>query len=118
MALQPDTDADLRRSAKQLRTLGARLLLAGGILFAIGLLLMLAGDGVLDILGILVAAVATPPSVGGVGVADLEPLRARRRRAPAARLDQGGDLARVGDHRVVAREQLGVVPAVGAHARA
>ena len=68
MALQPDTDAGLRRSAKQLRTLGARLLLAGGILFAIGLLLMLAGDGVLDFLGILVAAVATPPSVGGLAL--------------------------------------------------
>ena len=51
MALQPDTDAGLGRSVKQLRTLGARLLLAGGILFAIGLLLMRAGDGVLDILG-------------------------------------------------------------------
>ena len=68
MALPPDTDADLRRSAKQLRTLGARLLLAGGILFAIGLLLMLAGDGVLEFLGILVAAVATPPSVGGLAL--------------------------------------------------
>ena len=34
MALQPDTDAGLGRSVKQLRTLGARLLLAGGILFA------------------------------------------------------------------------------------
>ena len=58
MALQPDTDAGLGRSVKQLRTLGARLLLAGGILFAIGLLLMLAGDGVLDFLGILVAGLA------------------------------------------------------------
>jgi hypothetical protein len=68
MALQPDTDAGLGRSVKQLRTLGARLLLAGGILFAIGLLLMLAGDGVLDFLGILFAAVATPPSVCGLAL--------------------------------------------------
>ena len=43
-------------------------MLAGGILFAIGLLLMLAGDGVLDFLGILFAAVATPPSVGGLAL--------------------------------------------------
>ncbi len=35
---------------------------------SLGLLLMLAGDGVLDILGILVAAVATPPSAGGVAL--------------------------------------------------
>ena len=68
MAPQPDTDAGLGRSVKQLRTLGARLLLAGGILFAIGLLLMLAGDDVLDFLGILVAAVATPPSVCGLAL--------------------------------------------------
>jgi len=68
MAPQPDTDAGLGRSVKQLRTLGARLLLAGGILFAIGLLLMLAGDGVLDFLGILFAAVATPPSVCGLAL--------------------------------------------------
>jgi len=68
MAPQPDTDAGLGRSVKQLRTLGARLLLAGGILFGIGLLLMLAGDGVLDFLGILFAAVATPPSVCGLAL--------------------------------------------------
>ncbi len=68
MTLQPDTDAGLGRSVKQLRTLGARLLLAGGILFAIGLLLMLVSDGIGDFVGILFAAVATPPSVGGLAL--------------------------------------------------
>ena len=37
---------------------------------------------------------------------------------PNCLTDVLNDIARVGDHRVVAREQLGVVPAVGAHARA
>jgi hypothetical protein len=68
VALQPDTDQGLRRSAKQLRTLGARLLLAGGILFAVGLLLMLVSDGFGDFVGVLFAALATPPSVGGVAL--------------------------------------------------
>ena len=68
MGLQPDTDQGLRRSAKQLRTLGARVLLAGGVLFAIGLLLMLATDGFGDFLGILFAALSTPPTLGGLGL--------------------------------------------------
>ncbi len=68
MTPQPDSDEGLRRSAKQLRTLGARLLLAGGILFALGLLLMLVSDGIGDFVGILFAAVATPPSVGGLAL--------------------------------------------------
>ena len=68
MTPQPDSDEGLRRSAKQVRTLGARLLLAGGILFALGLLLMLVSDGIGDFVGILFAAVATPPSVGGLAL--------------------------------------------------
>ena len=68
MTPQPDSDEGLRRSAKQLRTLGARLLLAGGILFALGLLLALVRDGIGDFVGILFAAVATPPSVGGLAL--------------------------------------------------
>ena len=51
-----------------MRTIGARLLLAGGILFAIGLLLMLATDGIGDVLGVLFAALATPPTVGGLAL--------------------------------------------------
>ena len=68
MSLQPDTDRGLRRSAQGLRTLGARLLLAGGVLFAIGLLLMLATSGFGDFVGILFSALATPPTVGGLAL--------------------------------------------------
>jgi len=68
MSLQPDTDRGLRRSAGQLRTIGTRLLLGGGVLFAIGLVLMLATDGFGDFAGILLAALATPPSLGGLAL--------------------------------------------------
>jgi hypothetical protein len=68
MSLQPDTDRGLRRSAGQLRTIGARLLLAGGVVFAIGLVLMLATDGFGDFAGILLAALSTPPTLGGAAL--------------------------------------------------
>src|SRR3954463_13115528 len=57
MGSQPSTDRGLDETAGRQNTTGWRLLLAGGILFAIGLVLMLVGSDVVDYFG-----VAWPPS--------------------------------------------------------
>jgi hypothetical protein len=65
---QPDSDRELRRTGgRQLET-GSRLLLAGGVLFAVGLVLMLIADGAGDFLGVALAALATPPTLAGVAM--------------------------------------------------
>ena len=68
MSLQPDTDQGLARTAGSQRTTGSRLLLAGGVLFALGLVLMLAGDGFADFIGVLLSALAAPPTLAGVAL--------------------------------------------------
>jgi hypothetical protein len=66
--VEPDTDRGLRHTAgRQLET-GSRLLLAGGVLFAVGLVLMLATDGFGDFLGVALSALATPPTLAGLAL--------------------------------------------------
>jgi hypothetical protein len=68
MPLQPSSDRRLAQTAGNQNTTGARLLLLGGVLFAIGLVLMLAGSGIVDFFGVLLAALATPPTLAGIGM--------------------------------------------------
>jgi hypothetical protein len=66
--LQPDTDAALERTGSRQRTAGARFLLVGGVLFAIGLVLMLATSDFGDFVGIALAALATPFTLVGAAL--------------------------------------------------
>ena len=68
MPFQPSSDRGLARTARDQTTTGARLLLLGGVLFAIGLVLMLVGSGIVDFFGVLFAALATPPTLGGAAL--------------------------------------------------
>ena len=68
MPLQPDTDAALDRTGSKQRTAGARFLLVGGVLFAVGLVLMLLTDGFGDFLGIALSALASPFTLVGLAL--------------------------------------------------
>jgi hypothetical protein len=68
MSFQPSTDRGLARTAERQNTTGWRLLLAGGILFAIGLVLMLIGSGGVDYAGVVLAALSTPVTLGGLAL--------------------------------------------------
>ena len=68
MATQPDTDPRLARTAGSQRRTGSRLLLAGGVLFAVGLGLMLVGDGAADFAGVALAALSTPLTLAGLAL--------------------------------------------------
>jgi hypothetical protein len=68
MSLQPDTDRRLRRTSGEQLTLGSRLLLVAGVMFAVGLLFMIATSGFGDFVGVALATLATPLTLGGVGL--------------------------------------------------
>lgn len=69
MPTQASTDRDLKRAGARQREKGARLLLLGGVLLGIGLLLMSLGDSNLgDYAGVLLAALAAPITLGGLGL--------------------------------------------------
>jgi hypothetical protein len=68
MSMQPMTDRQLRETADRQNTTGSRLLLLGGVLFAIGLVLMLVGKDTVDFVGIAFAALAAPPTVAGLAL--------------------------------------------------
>ena len=55
------------RDAKMLQT-GSRLLLLGGVLAAIGIVLMLALDGTAAGIGIAIASLACVPTLAGLGM--------------------------------------------------
>jgi hypothetical protein len=68
MSVQPTTDHALAETSSSQRTTGARILLLGGVLFAIGLVLMLVGDDVVDFVGVVFAALSTPPTLAGIAM--------------------------------------------------
>jgi len=68
MATQPTTDRQLADTAGGQSTTGWRLLLLGGVLFAIGLVLMLIGDEGWNFAGVVFAALATPPTLAGLAL--------------------------------------------------
>jgi hypothetical protein len=68
MSTQPTTDRQLDQTAGRQSTTGWRLLLLGGVLFAIGLVLMLVGSDTVDYIGVVFAALATPPTLAGVAL--------------------------------------------------
>jgi hypothetical protein len=68
MSVQPDTDRQLSRTGRDQTTLGARLLLLGGLMFVVGGILMLAFRGVGDLLGVALSALAAPPTLGGLAL--------------------------------------------------
>lgn len=69
MPLQASTDRELSRTADRQRENGSKLLLLGGVLFAVGLLLMLVFSSDVPVyIGVALAALATPPTVGGTAL--------------------------------------------------
>jgi len=68
MATQPTTDRGLADTAGRQSSMGWRLLLVGGVLFAIGLVLMLIGDDGWNYAGVVFPALATPPTLGGLAL--------------------------------------------------
>jgi hypothetical protein len=59
---------------------GSRLLLLGGVLAAIGIVLMVALDGTAAGIGVAIASLATVPTLGGLGLW-LSAVVSRRHRA-------------------------------------
>ena len=68
MSMQPMTDRQLGETSGRQNTTGARLLLLGGLLFVIGLVLMLVGEETVDYVGVVFATLATPPTVAGLAL--------------------------------------------------
>ena len=70
MPHQANTDANLSHVGEKQRWNGARLLLIGGVLFAIGLIVLLIGkDGNLPAyIGVALMALAAPPSIAGIAL--------------------------------------------------
>src|SRR4051812_49038826 len=68
MSTQPSTDRGLAETAGRQSTTGWRLLLAGGVLFAIGLVLMLVGSDAVDYAGVPFAAISTPVPLAGLAL--------------------------------------------------
>jgi hypothetical protein len=63
MATTPPAQRDDKMVAN-----GSRLLLLGGVLAAIGIVLMVALDGTAAGIGIAIASLATVPTLGGLGL--------------------------------------------------
>ena len=70
MPHQANTDPNLARTGDKQRTNGARLLLIGGVLFAIGLLVVLLGgdDNLPAYIGVTLMTLATPPTIAGLAL--------------------------------------------------
>lgn len=84
MPYQANTDRDLARAGSRQRANGGRLLLIGGILFALGLLVRIVGGGedVIAFIGVALMTLALPPLIAGAAVllSGLVSRRASRRR--------------------------------------
>jgi hypothetical protein len=68
MPVQPQTSRELDRAGGKLHGSGARLLLLGGVLFAIGLVLVLVGDGNWDAAGLTAWGFSTAATLAGLAL--------------------------------------------------
>jgi hypothetical protein len=70
MPHQANTDANLAHAGDKQRANGARLLLIGGVLFAIGLIITLIGgdENMPAYIGVTFMTLAAPPTIAGVGL--------------------------------------------------
>ncbi len=70
MPHQANTDANLGRTGDKQRANGARLLLIGGILFALGLVAVLIGgdENLPAYIGVTLMTLAAPPTIAGLAL--------------------------------------------------
>ena len=68
MSVSPDTDRGLERTAELQNTNGFRFLALGAVMFALGVILVVVGDDVVNFAGIALAALAVPPALLGTGL--------------------------------------------------
>lgn len=70
MPHQANTDHNLAQAGDKQRTNGARLLLLGGILFAIGLVVVLLGgdENAPAYIGVTLMTLAAPPTIAGIAL--------------------------------------------------
>lgn len=68
MPLQASTDRELDRAGRRFNQHGSRFLLLGGIMAAIGIVLMTIGDEWVVGVGVALATLGTPPTLLGLGL--------------------------------------------------
>ena len=68
MSFQPSSDRGLAESARGHNRTGSRLLALGGVMIVVGVVLILAGSGVLDFFGVLIGALGVPPALAGAAL--------------------------------------------------
>ena len=70
MPHQANTDHNLARAGDKQRANGARLLLAGGVLFALGLVVVLLGgdENLPAYIGVTLMTLAAPPTIAGIAL--------------------------------------------------
>ena len=66
MSVQPDTDRRLDRTSKKLAGNGARLLVLGLVLYAIGAVLLI--TGATSVGGLMFIGIATPPTIAAIAL--------------------------------------------------
>ena len=75
---EPDeSPGALRRTSGRFHDAVATIALIGGVMAAIGIVLMVVGDGAADFIGVVLASLAVVPTVVGFGL-ELTALTARR----------------------------------------
>ncbi len=70
MPHQANTDRNLAQAGEKQKANGARLLLIGGVLFALGLVVVLLGgdENLPAYIGVALMTLATPPTIAGLGL--------------------------------------------------
>jgi hypothetical protein len=68
MPIQPDTDRRLDETSRRQGASGLMLLALSAVLFAVGILLIVVGDGILDFAGVALCALGTPPLWAAIGL--------------------------------------------------
>jgi hypothetical protein len=68
MSFQPSSDRGLGQAARSHNRSGAKLLLIGGAMIVVGVVLILAGSGLLDFFGVVIGALGVPPALAGTAL--------------------------------------------------